>query len=59
MLVIFFKLTIVAKKLQHYEYKAHEQRFIIQFSGVVTYILINLASNIVGIVKTSDDSDQI
>jgi len=30
-----------------------------QFSGVVTFILINLASNIVGIVKTNDVNDNV
>jgi len=55
----FQQFRTVASRRHHFEYQAHERRFLTQFFGVVIYILINITSNILGVINTTETNDNV
>jgi hypothetical protein len=58
-LVTYILFTRIASKKHHFEYKAHERRLRLQFGGVVVYIMINITSNFVGVLNTTETNDNV
>ena len=55
----FYQFRRIASRKHHFEYQAHERRLIIQFVGVVIYILINITSNFLGVHNTTETNDNV